>query len=570
MADEQQNQATVFSENPRIHRLIEGIVEDLRAFTEEQATNLNELANIGSALSAQRDPDVILEMIVQQARRFTNADGGTVYLVTDDEKELAFHVVQTESLNIAMGGMSGNPVTIPNVKLYDENGNYNHTNVSAYVATTGEVVNIPDVYEAEGFNFEGTKKFDQSLKYRSMSMLVSPLRDHEDEIIGVLQLINARDRNKKTIAFSAEMVEMTLALASQAAVAITQRRLISDLKNLFESFIKAIAAAIEEKSKYTGGHIERVAELTMQIAERINAQTEGPFADVCFSHDELDELRIAAWMHDTGKITTPEYVVDKCNKLETIFDRVNLVSTRWHAIKLERQLKAEREKVKLLMQDKDDTRIEKIEEECQADLKQLDDDIQFIRDSNTGGEFMADDKIERLENLATQKYRENGGEYPYLTGEELYNLSIRKGTLNAEERQKMNDHATMTIRILEELPWPKKLRNVPHIAGAHHEKLDGTGYPSGLKGEDIGLGARIMAVADIFEALSASDRPYKKPMPLTQAIKILGFMVKDNHIDGRIVDLFKDEGLHLEYAKQHLKPEQIDVDIEQEQEKLEE
>ncbi len=562
MADEQQQNPIQFSENPQVHRLIKGIVEDLKDFTESQAAHLNELAQIGRALSAQRDPDVILEMIVQQARRFTHADGGTVYLMTDDEKELAFHVVQTESLNIAMGGMSGNPVTIPNVQLCCTDGSSNHANVSAYVATTGEVVNIPDVYEAEGFNFEGTKKFDAALNYRSMSMLVMPLRDHEDEIIGVLQLINARDKSGKTIPFSTELVDMTLALASQAAVVITQHRLISDLKNLFESFIKAIAAAIEEKSKYTGGHIQRVAELTMRIAEQINGQTEGPFADVQFNADEMDELRIAAWMHDTGKITTPEYVVDKCNKLETIFDRIDLVGTRWQAIKLHRELEAEKEKVRILTEGKSDERLKEIEESCKADLEQLDDDLKFLRSSNTGGEFMADDKIERLQNLAKQTYGSNGDQHRFLSDEELYNLSIRKGTLNNEERQKMNDHATMTIKILNQLPWPKKLRNVPQIAGAHHEKLDGTGYPSGLKGDEIGLGARIMAVADIFEALSASDRPYKKPMPLSQTIKILGFMVKDQHIDGRIVDMFVNDGLHLEYAKENLKPEQIDIDLE--------
>ncbi|MDP8205988.1 MAG: HD domain-containing phosphohydrolase [Candidatus Electryonea clarkiae] len=556
-----------YSQDSRIDTLLSNIIGELRQFTEEQAQNLTEMTAIGRALSAQRDSAVIFEMILKQARRFTNADGGTLYLIHDNQKELIFNVLHNDTLNSYMGGTSGNPVTLPNVPLIDDDGNPNHSNVSAYVATTGEIVNIPDVYEAEGFNFEGAKKFDAALNYRSMSMLVVPMRDHENEIIGVLQLINAKERlSKETIPFLPETVDMTAALASQAAVVITQQRLIRELKILFESFIKAIATAIDQKSKYTGGHIERVAELTMSIANKINNTNDGLFADVQFSDDELDELRIAAWMHDTGKITTPEHVVDKSNKLETVFDRVELVKTRWQAIRLSRKLEAERAKIKLLEAKCSADELKAIEEECNKDISVMDEDIDFLMVTNKGGEFLGDDKVERINNLAEKQYSENGDKHNYLSENEVYNLSIRKGTLTNEERNKMNDHATMTIKILDTLPWPKKLQNVPAIAGAHHEKLDGTGYPNGLKEEDIGLGARIMAVADIFEALSASDRPYKKPMPLSQAIKILGFMVKDHHIDGDVVDLFVQSGLCFEYADKFLKKDQIDMDLNLEKE----
>ncbi len=563
MVDNSDKTMNQFSKDPRINELLVRVTSDLKEFTEEQARHLNELAAIGCALSAERDTSRVLEMILSQARKFTGADGGTLYLFSEDGRELVFHVLHNETLKSYMGGTSGKPVTLPNVPLYDEQGNPNRANVSAHVAIEGKIVNIPDVYEAEGFNFEGTKKFDKSLGYRSMSMLVAPMRDHEDVIIGVLQLINAKDKaTGKTIPFSASVVEMTMALASQAAMVLTQQRLIRDLKNLFDSFIRAIATAIDEKSKYTGGHISRVAELTMMIAEKVNEVKEGTYADFEFNEDELEELRIAAWMHDTGKITTPEYVVDKSNKLETIFDRIDLVKTRWQAITLLRLLEAEREKVALASEGADTEKIEEIDKRCAADLDRLDKELEFITKANTGGEFMADEKIEHLEKIAKGAFSVKGEQHPFLMEDEVYNLAIRKGTLTDEEREIINNHAPMTIKILEQLPWPKKLARIPEIAGGHHEKLDGSGYPSGLKDDQISLQSRIMAVADIFEALSARDRPYKDPMPLSQAIKILGFMVKDNHVDSDVVDLFVNSGLVYEYARQYLDSEQIDVEPE--------
>ncbi len=550
---------SLYSENPRINRLIADLVGELKVFTEEQATHISDLVAIGTALSAERDNKRVLEMILSQARRFTHADGGTLYLVTDDQRELAFHVLHNDTLNSFQGGTSGNEITLPNVKLYNENDEPNHANVSAHVALTGELVNIPDVYEAEGFNFEGTKKFDAGLKYLSKSMLVVPMRDHEGEIIGVLQLINAKDPDGETIPFAPEQEGMIHALASQAAVVLTQQRLINDLRNLFESFIQAIATAIDEKSKYTGGHIARVTELTMAIAEKMNDWKEGPLAGKSFTPDELEELRIAAWLHDTGKITTPEFVVDKSNKLETVFDRIDLVRTRWKGIRLERTLRAYERLLEKLGDNIDPRLIDEARSAADSDIEALDVDLAFLEQTNKGGEFMADEKIERLNAIAGRTWHSTNSAEPFLSDDEVYNLSIRKGTLTNEEREIMNNHVVMSIKILEELPWPRKLKHVPEIAGAHHEKLDGTGYPNGLKDDEITLQARIMAVADVFEALSAKDRPYKSPMPLSQAIKILGFMVKDRHLDGDVVDIFINSGIIFEYAKNHLDPTQIDI-----------
>jgi HD-GYP domain-containing protein (c-di-GMP phosphodiesterase class II) len=537
---------------------LKGLVTELTAFSEEQARSISELAAIGKALSAEHDTQAVLEMILTQSRRFTHADGGTLYLLNEDKTHLDFHVLHNDTLKSHMGGTSGNPITLPSVALLNDDGLPNDANVSAFVANSAQVVNIPDVYQALGFNFEGTKKFDEATGYRSKSMLVVPMRDHEEQIIGVLQLINAQNpETGETVAFDPEQIEITAALASQAAVVLTQQRLIQDLKNLFESFIRAIATAIDEKSKYTGGHISRVTELTMMIAEKVNEVEDGPFGKTEFTADELEELRIAAWMHDTGKITTPEYVVDKANKLETIFDRVAQVQTRWQAIRLERRVAALEKKLELAKQGLDPEKAAEVDALTDRELAVLNEDLEFLETTNKGGEFMTDEALERLTQIGARTYPESDGDHRFLTDDEIENLSIRKGTLTAAERKVIENHAAMSIKILNQLAWPRKLKGVPAIAGAHHEKLDGSGYPLGLKAEEISLPSRIMAVADIFEALSARDRPYKKPMPLSQAVKILGFMVKDGHIDPDVVDLFVRSGLVQEYAEKHLSKEQI-------------
>jgi hypothetical protein len=256
-------------------------------------------------------------------------------------------------------------------------------------------------------------------------------------------------------------------------------------------------------------------------------------------------------MHDTGKITTPEYVVDKSNKLETIFDRIEMIKTRWQAIRLETLLEAEKIKVTMLKDGADEKKLQAIDDEYEKKIHILNKDLSFLESINRGGEFMDKENLDRLESISNGTFTEDGKTYPFLNENELFNLSIPKGTLTDEERNIINNHALMTTKILKKLPWPKKLLHVPDIAGSHHEKLNGTGYPLGLSSDQINLQSRILAVADIFEALSARDRPYKKPMPLPQVLKILGFMVKDNHIDKDLVDLFISTGLHDSYINEY-------------------
>ena len=537
-----------------------GVVKNYIQALEKQVGNL---ANIGLALSKEKNMSKLLEMILIEAKRIANSDGGTLYMMTDDNR-LRFEIMMTDSLDFHMGGTSGKEIPFYPVKLYDEEGNPNKSMIAAYVGLTGETVNIPDAYKAKGFDFSGTKMFDEKTGYHSQSFLTVPLKNHEDEIIGVLQLLNAQNNNtKKIIPFTSDILEMVEALASQAAVAITNKNLIKDLEALFESFIKLIASAIDAKSPYTGGHCARVPEITMLLAKAVQETIDGPFADISFTDKEMYELKIAAWLHDCGKVATPEFVVDKSTKLETIYDRVNEVETRFAALKRDEQIKSLRNELKV---ERDDSlskeekliKIKTLKSKYSKKLRELKSDLEFIKESNIGGEFMSGDKKDRVHNISNYRWKPNGKMENFLSEDEVYNLTIPRGTLTAEERKVINDHIVVTINMLEELPYPKHLKNVPEFAGGHHEKLDGTGYPKGLTKGEMSVQARIMAIADIFEALTAKDRPYKKGKTLSQAMRILGFMKNDAHIDVDLFDIFVKDKIYLKYAEEHLDPDQID------------
>ncbi len=567
------------------------------------------LIEIGIALSAERENDRLMERILLEAKDLCNADGGTLYLVAEDEG-LKFEIMRTDSLKIALGGTTGKEITFPPVRLYDpETGEPNHKNVATHVALSGESINIPDAYKAKDFDFSGTKKFDEGTGYRSRSFLTVPLKNHEGDVIGVLQLLNAQDRDTgEVISFGEDIQPLVEALTSQAAVALDNQHLIDAQKQLLDAFIELIASAIDAKSPYTGGHCQRVPELTKMLA-RAACDSDSPlYGDFDLTEDQWYELHIAAWLHDCGKVTTPEYVVDKATKLETIYNRIHEIRTRFEVAKRDVEI----DYLKAMLDGKGDAK--KLKKKRDKSLARLDDDFAFVAECNIGGEFMAPEKVERIKEIAGRTWtrtlddslgisqdeakrragasdgsvaapeslladkaehiihRDPGDamtddnpfgfrldvpEHKYNLGE-IYNLCIPRGTLTPEERFKINDHMVQTIVMLEQLPFPKHLRRVPEYAGGHHETMIGTGYPRKLTQEDMSIPARIMAIADIFEALTAADRPYKAPKTLGESIRIMSFMKKDQHIDSDLFRLFLESGVFKEYADRFLKPEQID------------
>lgn len=546
--------------NSDINKLLSGVMDNIQAYVDRQNSHIESLYRIGTALSSERRLDHLLEMILAEAMGFSNADGGTLYVTSEDELRLHFKVVETKSLGIKMGG-TGKAISWADLPLYKEDGCPNREMVAALCALEGEIINIADVYQAdERYNFEGTRQFDANTGYRSQSMLVIPMRNYENEVIGVCQLLNRIDpETGGVVPFSHQDEKSLLSLASQAAIAITNVQLIQDLRKLLESFIDAIARAIDDKSPYTGGHVQKVAQLAMMLAEAVNDDQTGPYRDIHFSEEEMDQIRIAGLMHDVGKITTPEYVMDKATKLQTIYDRIETVRTRFELYIREIERDADRQKLELLRKGACFEDLGDIDKRTQDAIDQAQADLAFLENANFGGEFMRDEDIERIRQIAAHWVHVNGEMIPLLSANEVENLCIRKGTLTVEERAKINHHAYMSTEMLEALPFPKNLRRVPEIAGGHHEKLNGKGYPKGLNAEQLTLEARIMALADIFEALTASDRPYKRPNTLKEAMRIIGFMVKDYELDPQLVDFFYERGLHLEYGRASLLPEQLDV-----------
>jgi len=518
---------------------------------------LEQLNAIGAALSREQNIDCLLENILLAAKAITHADGGTLYRVSEDQKSLRFEIVRTDSLKIAYGGTTGEPISVkfPDLPLYRADGAPNSTMIAAYSAIHGETVNIADAYTADGFDFSGTRQFDQVTGYRSQSFLSVPMKNHENEVIGVLQLINAIDPAGGAVcAFSDADQRLAESLASQAAIALTNRQLVIQMEELFESFVNLINLAIDEKSPYTGGHCQRVPSLTMMLADAADATREGPLAGFAMSDKDRYELKIAGLLHDCGKVTTPVHVVDKATKLQTIFDRIEMVDTRFEVVKRDAELAmlravvagADRASAELLLAEQ---------------RRAIEADRAFLRHANVGGEAMQPEDQERVRRISAQYRWTNaqGEEVEFLSADEIENLTIRAGTLTPAERETINYHIVATNKMLESLPWPKHLKHVPEYAGGHHERMDGHGYPRGLKREEMSIPARIMGIADIFEALTARDRPYKAGMKLSQALRILGNFRDNGHIDPDLFEVFVQQKVYLKYAEQYLDAAQIDV-----------
>lgn len=517
---------------------------------------LQRLNEIGLALSKERNIAVLLEKILVHAKELIEVDGGTIYTVTD--RTLHFEIAMSDSLGFWVGGTSNLPVPFPDLPLLLPDGKANENLMVTYAVNHKQTINVHDAYHEEGFDFSGTRRFDEKTGYRTRSVLTIPIKDHEEKVIAVMQLINPIDGGF----FLEQDVEFAESLASQAGVALTNQLLVISLKKLFESLISAIAEAIDEKSPSTGNHSKRVPVVAHLLAQAVNEASEGYFKDIHFSKEELYELKVASFLHDCGKITTPVHVSEKKSKLETIFDRIELIHARimafnektekelllkklsWFEMRYPQEFATSSEEFSLL------------DKKCLDQIAQNQEDFQFIERINQGQESVNEATLKRLHQIAFQKC----GDYQtLLTPEELENLSVAKGNLTDKEREVIKHHVVMTYRMLSRLEFPKELKRVPEIAASHHERVDGKGYPLGLKREEMSLQARILAIADIFEALSAPDRPYKRALALSEVFQIMQSMVDEGHLDPDLYSLFLKQKVYLPYSQQYLDPLQIDI-----------
>ena len=523
-------------------------------------TNLRHLVDISIRLTTEKDSSKLLNEILQVLMSVANADAGSIYSITDN-KQLKFETVINKTLGLHLRGDEDSPIDFPNIDLFI-NGKENETAIVAHAVNSGKYINIPDVYAALPFDMSAARNMDSLTGYRTKSMLTIPLKDHVDDIIGVIQLINVKGENDEIIPFSEELVTLTRSFASLGAISLTNSTLIKGMEELFTTFAETIAMAIDEKSPHTGGHCKRVPALTLMLADAVHDSNKGPLASFTMSEADRHELDVAGWLHDCGKIATPDHIMEKSTKLETIFDRIKYIDAKFEVIKRDLNISYQQEIISALKQNKP-IEVKQLERLLDTELKQLSLDRALLKRINVGGEFLGENELNEIQKIANKYTLEiNGKTMPLLNDDEVENLSIRRGTLTQAEHDVMKRHMDVTKNILDALPFPKHLSNVSEYALGHHEKLDGTGYPRGLTKDQMSVPARLMAITDIFEALSAVDRPYKKAKPVSECLNILGIMVNNNHLDADIFAVFIESEVYKKYIIEFANPEQLDeVDL---------
>ena len=569
-------------------------VDELSQVMEMLKTTISQFLGLINSLASEQNFDALLERISRETMLISQSDGVLVYLVDEDDAFLEPGTLyDSERGKLPLQQLPRLPVDAGQ-GLAATLGRQGSSVLHASSGGAGELDELPGLFGET-----------------DLTLITLPLRNRQEDAIGVLSLLYRGTDTGIDTTQKNNHIAFIQALSGFAAVSIESRQLLMMQQALLDAFIKLIAGAIDSKSPYTGGHCQRVPALTRMLAPAACASNEPAFSDFDLDEKQWEAVDIASWLHDCGKVTTPEYVVDKATKLETIYDRIHEIRTRFEVLKRDAQIRfheqlasgADRQALQLALD---------------RELQQLDDDFAFVAECNQGGEFMAPEKVERLAQIATRRWTRTLDdrlgvsweelqrkqrtpasplpvqeqllddkeehlieraavdcmspdnpwgfsmevpEYKYNRGE-LYNLAVSRGTLTAEERYKINDHIMQTIMMLEKLPYPRHLRDVPMIAGCHHETMDGKGYPKRLCREDMPLTARMMAIADIFEALTASDRPYKKAKTLSEALRIMSFMKKDRHIDPELFELFLSSGVYRDYGRKYLQPEQLDeVDI---------
>jgi HD-GYP domain-containing protein (c-di-GMP phosphodiesterase class II) len=490
---------------------------------------LTQLSDIGRSLSAQMDFAELLETILREARALAGCEAGSLYLVdrTADEHTLTFMLAQNDRADV--------PFTQRQLPLTPES-------LAGYVALTGTELDIPDVYNLpDDAPYSFNSSFDDQMRYRTRSVLVLPMRDHRNEIVGVLQFINRLEPTcSEPIPFGEEISELLKAVASQAAVSIQKNQLIRDIHKLFENFVQASVKAIEQRDPSTSGHSFRVAETTVALLEDLPKSSFSRFHDLTLSEEHLREVRYAALLHDFGKVGVRENVLLKANKLTD--DRLEIVRYRLELQKERLRRRAVEQELELLHHGPVDIEVarRRVHRQLAAELTRLDDFYGLILRANVPNVQEAGD-FDHLRDVREYPFRELDGTLDGLiSAPDMMALSVRRGSLTPAERREIQSHVSHTREFLAVLPWPPELADVPAIAGAHHEKLDGSGYPLGLAGDQIPLASRVMTVCDIYDALTAMDRPYKRAMSTEVALGILDDEARQGLLDVDIVQVFKD------------------------------
>lgn len=521
--------------------LVDGTLEEVRAELVRSRLALREMSKVGMALMGERDPLSLFDLILTQSRSLSGSDAGSLYLVESDEDgSPLLHFIASHN------------ETLPHLPSPTFRLPLDESSLAGYVATTGEPLILRDVYELPdnvpySFNREA---FDEKYGYRAKSMLIVPMIDHRDRVVGVLQLINRKsdptanihtdeDSDRWVLPYTEREVDIVSSLAGQAAVAIENGRLYQDIENLFAGFIKAAVTAIDRRDPTTSGHSVRVTELTCDMAMLVHDQTEGPFANTFFSDAEMKQLRYAGLLHDFGKVGVKEEVLVKQNKLSPVLH--THVSGRFALIRVLARLEAADARAALAIEQGEaaSEALAEIDQALEAKLAQVDQYWDSIREANVP-RVLDEEAAEILEEIARTTFVDlDGEEKPYITPDELHFLQIKRGSLDPSERMQVESHVVHSYDFLVNIPWTEELGRVAEIVRGHHEKLDGSGYPDGVTGESLSIETRIMTVCDIFDALTASDRPYKKAMPVEKALQILNWEANDGMLDKDVVELFE-------------------------------
>jgi HD-GYP domain-containing protein (c-di-GMP phosphodiesterase class II) len=528
---------------------------------------LEELNRVGIALSETHDVERLLALILSKAREITGADAGSLYLAEQiggstngsvsnevngakKTRQLRFRLTQNDSVQF--------PYSEHKLPLTE-------SSMAGYCALHGEVIELADAYRIpKSRPFQFNSSFDEQAGYRTRSLITLPMKNGKGEVLGVLQLINCKRNPKARLTnanavhrqvhpFPERAVRLGLSLASQAAVAFENSQLYRDIENLFDGFVSAAVKAIEQRDPTTSGHSQRVCKMTMALAEAVDREPQGPYADLRFSREQMKELRYATLLHDFGKVGVREEVLVKAKKLYPL--QFSRLLDRFDYIRRDTQARIAEQKVELLL-----GQLRKKEAEARARLKLLDDEgNRLIAELDRYAEFITrvneptilpSSEFELLTEISQKTYRDpRGAERPYLTSEEVRYLSIPRGSLDTAERRQIESHVTHSFNFLAQIPWTPEYRGIPEIARAHHEKLNGKGYPNSLTAAEIPVQAKMMTICDIFDALSASDRPYKRAVPTDRALEILKLCVRDEEIDPELFRLFLDAQVYRLVSK---------------------